>query len=97
MGTRGVYGRYLGGHRYGHLPSYSGGVQNAIWDVRSAHQRHQSCREELEGGRVNDISAARETIGKLWAGVEESSRDVEIWGGEFPFDKAANSIEFWRV
>lgn len=46
---------------------------------------------------MSDISAAREAIGKLWAGVEESSRDVEIWGGEFPFEKAATSIECWRV
>lgn len=62
-----------------------------------AYRHHQSCKEELDGGRVNDIGTARDTIGKLWAGVEESSRDVEIWGGEFPFDRAANSIECWRV
>ncbi|KAF8121152.1 hypothetical protein EV363DRAFT_1421556 [Boletus edulis] len=60
-------------------------------------QAIQSCKEELEGGRVNDIAAVRETIGRLWTGVEESARDVEIWGGEFPFDKAANSIEYWGV
>lgn len=46
---------------------------------------------------MNDISAAQETIGKLWASVEESLRDVAIWGGEFPFEKAADSIECWRV
>ncbi|KIJ64168.1 hypothetical protein HYDPIDRAFT_28612 [Hydnomerulius pinastri MD-312] len=60
-------------------------------------QAIQSCKEELEGGRVNDLSAARETISKMWAGVEESSRDVDVWGGEFPFDRAANSIECWRI
>ncbi|KAI9457363.1 hypothetical protein HD554DRAFT_2142888 [Boletus coccyginus] len=60
-------------------------------------QAIQSCKEEFDGGRVNDIASARETIGKLWTGVEESSSDVEVWGGEFPFDRAANSIECWRV
>jgi len=60
-------------------------------------QAIQSCKEELDGGRVNDVASARETIGKLWAGLEESSRDVEFWGGEFPFDRAANSIDCWRV
>lgn len=46
---------------------------------------------------MNDIGTARDAVEKLWSGVEESSRDVEIWGGEFPFDRAANSIECWRV
>ncbi|KAH7882586.1 hypothetical protein F5I97DRAFT_1906385 [Phlebopus sp. FC_14] len=60
-------------------------------------QAIQSCKEELEGGRVNDLAAAREAINKMRAGVEDSCRDVEIWGGEFPFDRAANSIECWRI
>jgi hypothetical protein len=46
---------------------------------------------------VIDVASARETISKLWASLEESSRDVEFWGGEFPFDRAANSIDCWRV
>ncbi|KAF9236540.1 hypothetical protein BU15DRAFT_89074 [Melanogaster broomeanus] len=60
-------------------------------------QAIQSCKEELEGGRVNDLGAARETINKIWTGVEDSSRDVEVWGGEFPYDKTASSIQCWRI
>ncbi|KAN0080432.1 hypothetical protein V8E55_009998 [Tylopilus felleus] len=60
-------------------------------------QAIQSCKEELDGGRVNDITVARETIGKLWASVEESCRDSEIWGGEFPFDRAQSSIQCWSL
>ncbi|KAI6143382.1 hypothetical protein BKA82DRAFT_4185579 [Pisolithus tinctorius] len=46
-------------------------------------QAIQSCKEELEGGR-------------LWVSVQESLADVKSWGGEFPFERAASSIEFWK-
>lgn len=98
MGTRGSYGGYLGSHRHGHLSSHPGGVYcTCVAGRHVTHLYHQSCKEELDGGRVNDIGTARDAVEKLWSGVEESSRDVEIWGGEFPFDRAANSIECWRV
>ena len=74
-----------------------GSIAHAMRGAMFTHQYHQSCKEELDGGRVNDICTARDAVEKLWSGVEESSRDVEIWGGEFPFDRAANSIECWRV
>ncbi|KAL4062829.1 hypothetical protein V8B97DRAFT_2106247 [Scleroderma yunnanense] len=60
-------------------------------------QAIQSCREELEGGRVNDITSAQDTVGKLWNSVQESLRDVKNWGGEFPFERAADSIECWKI
>ncbi|KAG9308215.1 hypothetical protein JVU11DRAFT_12228 [Chiua virens] len=56
-------------------------------------QAIQSCKEELAGGRIDDVTAARETMSKLWASLEESCRDVEIWRGEFPFDRAASTLE----
>ncbi|KAG2111483.1 hypothetical protein DEU56DRAFT_749548 [Suillus clintonianus] len=59
-------------------------------------QAIQSCKEELEGGR-NDTAVAQEAISNLWSGIEESARDVEIWGGEFPYDRASNSIECWKI
>jgi len=59
-------------------------------------QAIQSCKEELDGGRVNS-AGVRETVDKLWANVEESLRDVEIWQGEFPFERAADSIKCWRI
>lgn len=57
----------------------------------------QSCKEELEGGRVNDLTSARDTVNKLWSSVQDSSSDVEDWGGEFPFERAATSIECWKI
>ncbi|KAI6002279.1 hypothetical protein F5J12DRAFT_906387 [Pisolithus orientalis] len=59
-------------------------------------QAIQSCKEELEGGRVNDLTAARDAVNKLWVSVQESLADVKSWGGEFPFERAASSIEFWK-
>ncbi|KAG1788914.1 uncharacterized protein HD556DRAFT_1311668 [Suillus plorans] len=59
-------------------------------------QAMQSCKEELEGGRVSDTAIPQEAIGNLWSDIGESARDVEIWGGEFPFDRASNSIECWK-
>jgi hypothetical protein len=46
---------------------------------------------------MNDLTAAHEAIGNLWSGIRESARDVEIWGGEFPFDRASNSIVCWKI
>ncbi|KIM66411.1 hypothetical protein SCLCIDRAFT_1211167 [Scleroderma citrinum Foug A] len=60
-------------------------------------QAIQSCKEELEGGRVNDLTSARDTVNKLWSSVQDSSSDVEDWGGEFPFERAATSIECWKI
>ncbi|KAH7909489.1 hypothetical protein BJ138DRAFT_1066952 [Hygrophoropsis aurantiaca] len=60
-------------------------------------QAIQSCKEEFEGGRVGDMAGARDAISNLWAEIQDSSKDVEIWGGEFPFDRAANSIEYWKI
>ncbi|KIK94333.1 hypothetical protein PAXRUDRAFT_828108 [Paxillus rubicundulus Ve08.2h10] len=60
-------------------------------------QAIQSCKEEIVGGRVADLAVARDTISEIWASIEQSSRDVAVWGGEFPFDKTAQSIQYWRI
>ncbi|KAG6332619.1 hypothetical protein ID866_6472 [Astraeus odoratus] len=60
-------------------------------------QAIQSCKEELESDRVNDLTNARETVSKLWLSVQESLGDVENWGGEFPFERAVNSVEYWKI
>ncbi|KAF9219408.1 hypothetical protein BS17DRAFT_761024 [Gyrodon lividus] len=107
--ARSLYGAGMGFTSIGLLSSVVKATVGLRWEEEGAMvdilavidadicQAIQSCKEELEGGRANDLVAARETISKIWAGVEESSRDVEVWGGEFPFDKTANSIECWRI
>jgi len=108
--ARSLYGAGMGFAGLGLLSSVVKGTVGLRWEEERSImvdilavidmdicQAIQSCKEELDGGRVIDVASARETISKLWASLEESSRDVEFWGGEFPFDRAANSIDCWRV
>ena len=57
----------------------------------------QSCKEEIEAGRVEDIRLAREGICKLRAAVEECHTQVEAWGGEIPFERSSSSLEFMKL
>ncbi|KAG6848843.1 hypothetical protein H0H93_013563 [Arthromyces matolae] len=60
-------------------------------------QAIQSSKEEIEGGRVGDWGAARETIDDLRRVVKESKKDVQTWGGEFPFEGTISSLEYWKI
>lgn len=55
----------------------------------------QSSKEEIEGGGV-DFTLAREAKNDLRCAVNDSLADVKSWGGEFPFERAAASIEYWK-
>ncbi|KIK02586.1 hypothetical protein K443DRAFT_677442 [Laccaria amethystina LaAM-08-1] len=60
-------------------------------------QAIQSCKEEIDGGRVGDIASAREAVHDLRCAVNSSMADVKAWGGEFPFERASASIQYWKV
>ena len=60
-------------------------------------QAIQSAKEELEGGRAGDLQAAREVVQELRSAVGESQMDVRKWNGAFPFERAASSLEYWRI
>ncbi|KAF8801751.1 hypothetical protein BYT27DRAFT_7226664 [Phlegmacium glaucopus] len=60
-------------------------------------QAIQSSKEEIEGGRVVDFTSAREAKNELRCAVNDSLADVKSWGGEFPFERAVASIEFWKI
>ncbi|KAG7439553.1 uncharacterized protein BT62DRAFT_938856 [Guyanagaster necrorhizus] len=60
-------------------------------------QAIQSSKEELEGGRVDDYAMACEAARELRNAVKESLLDVESWGGEYPFERASSSFEYWKV
>ncbi|KAF5378559.1 hypothetical protein D9615_007031 [Tricholomella constricta] len=59
----------------------------------------QSSKEEIEGGRVNDddFGTARAIVDDLRKAVKESMADVAAWGGEFPFERAASSLDHWKI
>ncbi len=60
-------------------------------------QALQSTREELESGRASDKGVARAALGELRNAVEDSQRAVGSWGGVYPFERAAASLEFWKL
>ncbi|KAF8956848.1 hypothetical protein BDZ97DRAFT_146393 [Flammula alnicola] len=59
-------------------------------------QAIQSSKEELEESRVVDFASAREAKDGLRGAVNDSVVDVRSWGGEFPFQRASASIEYWK-
>jgi len=60
-------------------------------------QAIQSSKEEVEAGRVADYSSARATLNDLRLATRESFADVEAWGGEYPFERASASIDYWNL
>jgi hypothetical protein len=59
-------------------------------------QAIQSSKEEIDAGRIGDLASARQIVTELRAAVRDSFLDCETWGGEFPFERASGSIEFWK-
>ncbi|EPQ55539.1 hypothetical protein GLOTRDRAFT_115901 [Gloeophyllum trabeum ATCC 11539] len=59
-------------------------------------QALQSSREELEGGRIADLAAARAAAAELREALKGSDAEVTTWGGEFPFERGAASMDHWK-
>ncbi|KAF8147886.1 hypothetical protein B0H34DRAFT_278029 [Crassisporium funariophilum] len=68
----------------------------AVIDV-DIGQAIQSSKEEIEASRVVDFASAREARNELRCAVNDSLADVNSWGGEFPYERAAASIEYWKI
>ncbi|THH15431.1 hypothetical protein EW146_g5039 [Bondarzewia mesenterica] len=60
-------------------------------------QAIQSSKEEVEGGRAGDMTGAQEKVSELRTMLQESMNDVVRWGGEFPFERAAASLDCWKI
>ncbi|OCH86360.1 hypothetical protein OBBRIDRAFT_738153 [Obba rivulosa] len=59
-------------------------------------QAIQSSKEQMEGGRVENVTAARETVERLRTALRNSKEDVASWGEMYPFEKAAASVQYWK-
>lgn len=46
---------------------------------------------------MTDSGVANETIQGLRRALLDSKKDTESWGGDFPFDRALSSVEFWKT
>lgn len=60
-------------------------------------QALQSAREELDSGRAGNLQAARAAMEELKIAVRESQAASASWGGAYPFERAAASLEFWKL
>ncbi|KAH9988596.1 hypothetical protein BJV77DRAFT_964309 [Russula vinacea] len=59
-------------------------------------QAIQSSKEEIDSGRGGDLDIARAKVADLRAALKESSDAVSRWGGDFPFDRAAATLDIWK-
>ncbi|EKM52903.1 uncharacterized protein PHACADRAFT_261592 [Phanerochaete carnosa HHB-10118-sp] len=60
-------------------------------------QALQSAREELDSGRAGNLQAARTALEELKSAVREGQAAVAGWGEAYPFERAAASLEFWKL
>ena len=82
----------------GHQWERGESLENTLAEIDAdISQALQSSREELDGGRVYDMAIAREAIEELRTAVKDSQKEVEGWGGVYPFDRAAISLEYWKL
>ena len=76
----------------------NGDMENTFSDIDAdMSQALQSTREELDGGRVTDMNRAREALQDLRSAIQESRREVKSWGGVYPFERTAATLEFWKL
>lgn len=59
-------------------------------------QAIQSSKEEIDSGRGGDLDIARAKVADLRAALKECSDAASRWGGDFPFDRAAATLEVWK-
>lgn len=60
-------------------------------------QAIQSSKEELDAGRVEDLSVAHQAVDELRRAILESHREVKAWGGEPPFERSLASVLHWKL
>lgn len=59
-------------------------------------QAIQSSKEEMDSDRAGDLESARAKVADLRAALKESADAVSRWGGDFPFERAAATLEIWK-
>ncbi|KAG5651801.1 hypothetical protein H0H81_007360 [Sphagnurus paluster] len=53
--------------------------------------------KEIDSGRVHDFNHARAIVDNLRDAIKASMSDVASWGGEFPFERASCSLNYWKI
>lgn len=74
------------------------GIENIFAEVDAdISQALQSSREELDSGRVVDVAAAKQALVELRTAIKDSQREIQSWQGVYPFERAAASLDFWKL
>jgi len=60
-------------------------------------QAIQSGKEELARENGAGLNEARAVVKELRLRLSEASASVNAWGGEFPFERAESSLEYWKI
>ncbi|KAJ7759576.1 hypothetical protein B0H16DRAFT_1415770 [Mycena metata] len=81
----------------GHRWAAEGEVAQALVMVDAdIAQALQSCKEELQSGATAG-PAGRAAFEELAIALESSRRDVDTWGGEFPFERAVYTVHDFKL
>ncbi|KAI0798206.1 hypothetical protein C8Q75DRAFT_740987 [Abortiporus biennis] len=82
----------------GHRWEEGGILENVFAEIDAdVSQGLQSTREEIESGRLSDKTVALSGLGELRSAIQDSKKEVERWGGVYPFERAASSMAYWKL
>ena len=59
-------------------------------------QAIQSSKEQIEADLVEDMALACATAARLRITLQHSKEEIGRWGGEYPFEKAFVSTQYWN-
>ncbi|KZT66215.1 hypothetical protein DAEQUDRAFT_752233 [Daedalea quercina L-15889] len=60
-------------------------------------QAVQSCKEEVDSGRMSDQVFARTAVNELRTAVKSNRRVVESGRGGYLFEQGENALDFWKI
>lgn len=107
--SRALYGAGLAFASLGVLASVVRGTVGLRWELdgemadtlaavdADIAQALQSAREEFGSGRMGDLDAARAAVKEVEETLSASLDDTTRWEGEFPFERALDDIQHWKL
>lgn len=105
--TRSLYGVGMGNAGLQKLTDIVRATVDLRWDIdgemvnvlavidADIAQAIQSTKEELMGGGSRE--AVITTVTELQAAVKASRLATDNWGGDFPFERASDSLDYWNL
>jgi len=60
-------------------------------------QAIQSTKEEIEAGRAGEPAQVHAVVARLRMTLQQSAADVMVWSRDSPFERAAASVDCWKL